>query len=229
MDFCDYQDNQPLSHFEYLAVGDQMAGQPDSLLKVKKSVFQAMDQLEGWCTKKKASILMDLINMIQPKIVVEIGVFGGKSLIPMGFAVRQNRMGKVYGIDPWLNIASAEGMDGANKKYWLEVNHGAILQGLKAKIREFGLENQIELIRSTSENAPPIDQIDILHIDGNHSEATSYLDVTKWVPLVRKGGIIILDDITWSTTKKAVTWVDEHCIKLAEFKEDAAWGIWVKS
>lgn len=223
MDFYDCQSVQPISHFEYVA--SEQFGSDESL---KQRVYLSMDQLEGWCPKQKASILINLILMIKPKIVVEIGVFGGKSLVPMAYALKQNGFGKIYGIDPWTNAASVEGMDGVNKEYWGSVNHIAIMQGLILKIREFGLEKYVKLIRDTSAAASPIPDIDILHIDGNHSEETSYIDATKWVPLVRKGGLVIFDDTNWSTTKKAVEWVDLHCIKLAEFKGNNIWGIWVK-
>ena len=77
------------------------------------------------------------------------------------------------------------------------------------------------------------ESIDILHIDGNHSDYTSYIDVTKWVPLVNPGGWIIFDDMTWYengqfTASRATRWLDEHCIKFAEFSDICAWGIWVK-
>ena len=75
--------------------------------------------------------------------------------------------------------------------------------------------------------------IDMLHIDGNHSEKTSFYDVTKWAPQVTSGGFIIFDDINWCengtlTTGRAVQWLDEHCIKVGEFSDSCVWGIWVK-
>jgi len=62
---------------------------------------------------------------------------------------------------------------------------------------------------------------------------TSYLDVTKWVPLVKSGGWIIFDDITWYengqfTNARAVDWLNAHCKKFAEFQDNCVWGIWVK-
>lgn len=214
--------DRPASHVEYVA---NAMSETEAL---KQHVYDCMDKLEGWCPKEKASVLIDLVTILRPRIIVEIGVFGGKSLIPMAFALKLNGMGKIYGIDPWTNSASIEGMDGPNKDYWASVDHDAILQGLMLKIKEFNLERQVQLLRFTSEDAPQIKSIDILHIDGNHSEKTSYFDATKWVPLVRKGGLIIFDDVSWGTTEKAVQWVEMHCIKLAEFKGDNVWGIWVK-
>jgi hypothetical protein len=61
----------------------------------------------------------------------------------------------------------------------------------------------------------------------------SYLDVTKWAPLVKSGGYIILDDMTWCekgvfTTARACEWLDANCMKFTEFTDTCKWGVWVK-
>ena len=215
----------PASHYEYVM---HIPGK-SSTEQLKQKVFYAMDELEGWCSKQKAAVLVDLILNVQPTTVVEIGVFGGKSLIPMAYALKENENGKIYGIDPWDSLESIKGMDGVNRDWWGSVDHKQILQGLNEKITKFGLQKQVKLIKNTSEKADPIAHIDLLHIDGNHSLKTSYGDVIKWVPLVRPGGIIIFDDIGWETTGEAVQWLDAHCKKIREFKGDNVWGIWLKT
>lgn len=217
----------PVSHYEYTVKGSTNT---DSNKRFKQTALYAMKQLQGWCSEYKASTLMDLVWFMRPQTVVEIGVFGGKSLVPMAFAVKAlNNGGVVYGIDPWSSIASAEGQDGDNKDYWGTLDHDAILSGLQQKIEQFNLSDQIELIRATSEEAQPIENIDILHIDGNHSDDASYFDAIKWVPLVRRGGMIIFDDITWETIDKALVWMDENCIKLIQVDDqENSWGIWIK-
>lgn len=201
---------------------------PEDTFALKKRVFNSMDQLHGWCTKAKAAILIDLILMIKPATVVEIGVFGGKSLVPMAYALQHNKMGVIYGIDPWSATESAVGMDKVNEEWWSKVDHDSIYQDLVKKSALFGLEDHIELIRTTSELATSIEMIDVLHIDGNHSEKTSLFDVKKWVPLVRPGGVIIFDDISWGTTNAAVEWLNFNCIKFVEFSDSSDWGIWIK-
>lgn len=224
MDDINYQ-NQEMCFSGYVSTVEHVV----PAKPVKSQAYQAMDQLEGWCSKQKASVLIDLVLLTKPQTVVEIGVFGGKSVVPVAYALKENGLGKIYGIDPWLNTESIVGMDGVNKEWWLQVDHEKILLDLMSKIYQFDLQDQIQLIRATSENALPISNIDILHIDGNHSDKTSYFDVMKWVPLVRKGGIIIFDDVTWGTTDRAVNWLDENCAKLVEYKGDNVWAIWIKS
>lgn len=211
------------SNFQLAALSDDFEIQ---VLKAK--TFIAMNRLDGWCSKEKASILIDIILDNKPEVIVEIGVFGGKSLIPMAFALSYNGKGKVYGVDPWSALESATGMDGVNYAWWSSIDHDAILKKLETRILEFNLQTYIELIRATSEDCRAIENIEILHIDGNHSEKTSLYDVLKWVPLVKSGGLIIFDDIDWLTTKDATTWLNDNCIKLIEHKGDNVWGIWFK-
>lgn len=229
MDFYTYQENsyQFNSHLESVV----LTKETNNLIHfVKHQAFDYMDQLEGWCTKSKASILIDLIFMLKPETIVEIGVFGGKSLVPMAYALKITSKGKIYGIDPWDNRESIAGMDGVDYDWWNSIDHGKILRDLQTKINKFELSNNISLLKTSSELASPIYNIDILHIDGNHSEKASFYDVTKWVPLVRKGGIIILDDTTWGTTEKAVQWLNDNCVKFTEFHDTGNdWGIWIKS
>jgi predicted O-methyltransferase YrrM len=230
----DLPNNKPVSHYENIVLKkDENALVQHAKLKV----FNYMNQLEGWCSKNKASILMDLVFMLKPKVIVEIGVWGGKSLIPMAYALKVNGKGKAYGIDPWDSIESIKGMEGINYDWWNRVDHEMILQGLLTKITQFDLEEYLELIRTTSEFAPRIPDIDILHIDGNHSKKASELDI-QWVELVKRGGVIIWDDLTWGSlcaegtedsNENAVKWMNENCIKFAEYHDqENSWGIWIK-
>lgn len=224
--YVDYDQAKEPSHYEYYLESSVATTSEE----VKKRAFSAMGELEGWCTELKASMLIDVVLLLRPQTVVEIGVFGGKSVFPMAFALKQNGHGKIYGIDPWCNADSVVGLDEIDKEWWGKVDHVAILNGLKDKIKQFELSDQIELIRATSKGADPIPNIDILHIDGNHSPDSALFDVKKWVPLVKRGGVIILDDANWEQTQKAVAWMNENCIKFTDYEnQTSCWAFWIKS
>lgn len=201
---------------------------------MKLQIHDYMKQLHGWCSFEKADFLVDIITKSKPNLVLEIGVWGGKSLIPMARAVAENGQGIVFGIDPWQSQASVEHvMEEANRNFWEHANHEWVYQDLLAKLELFNLQAHVRLIRNTSEGAAPFGGIDLLHIDGNHSDPTSYLDVTKWVPFVNSGGWIIFDDMRWFengvfTTARASHWLDTHCHKIAEFTDICTWGVWIK-
>jgi predicted O-methyltransferase YrrM len=226
--YAEYLSEQAASHYERTVFNEDIN---TAIQNTKQISFTYMEQLEGWCTRNKASVLIDLVYLLRPNTIVEIGVWGGKSLIPMAQCLKQMKKGKVYGIDPWDSLASIDGMDGVHYEWWFHVDHKLILKGLIEKIFKFKLNEQIELIKATSEEAPVIDNIDMLHIDGNHSEKASMMDVNKWVPLVRTGGIIILDDMDWPTNESAVKFLDTHCIRIAAYQENQEnniWGLWMK-
>jgi predicted O-methyltransferase YrrM len=221
MDYVNYETPETPSHYEHqIKIVDEY--------DLKRKVFKSMKELHGWCSEEKANILVDMILLTKPEKVVEIGVWGGKSLVPMAYAVQANGNGQVYGIDPWSPDASSVGMDGVNLDWWSHVDHEGVYQGLVSSIAKFGLQDHVVLLRETSAQADPIEGIGLLHIDGNHSDEASYIDVTKWVPHVKKGGIIVFDDVNWSTTSRAVTWLNENCVKIAELRGDNIWAIWVK-
>lgn len=218
----------PRSYLQYLI------DRRESTAGTKNWAYHLMDQIYGWCSHSKASILIDIIQKSKPKKIVEIGVWGGKSLVPMAYTLKTLGKGKIYGIDPWDNVASIQGSQNeANTAFWGTVDHEGTYRNLERLIRLFQLEEHAELVRSTSADAPLIDEIDILHIDGNHTEEASYLDVTKWAPHVKSGGWIILDDMTWFengafTQARSIEWLNSHCNQLAVMHEDCDWGIWVK-
>lgn len=202
--------------------------------EIKQQIMYAMNYLEGWCSKEKAFILTDLIFRTQPQVIVEIGVFGGKSFVPMAITLKALGRGKIYGIDPWLSSASTDGtIEEKHREWWGALDHQKILDSLKNAIGWFDLSPYVKLIRETSASAAPIENIDILHIDGNHSMNASFFDVTKWVPLVNPGGWIIYTDIHWAddgvlTRLPAVEWLNAHCTKIVQFDSENGWGIWVK-
>jgi predicted O-methyltransferase YrrM len=220
------------THFEeVLPIASEEKQKSDAL---KAYATQCMSQLHGWCSPEKGSFLVDLVLKTKPDTIVEIGVWGGKSFLPMAMALKENQKGVAYGIDPWSSKESTQWVtEEVNKNFWEWANHDLVYNHLNEKIDLFGLRNQIILIKSTSEAAPPIGGIDILHIDGNHSEHTSLFDVEKWVPLVKSGGWIIFDDMKWYengvfTTAKAGAWLDANCHKFAEFTDICTWGVWIK-
>lgn len=154
------------------------------------------DRIPGWCPVEKAMDLAATVIALRPKVVLEVGVFGGKSLIPMALACQAIDSGVCIGIDPWSAQASAEGYDGENRNWWEALNHDAILQGFVANVARLGLTDRIAIERAKSDDATAPKSICVLHVDGQHSEQ-AVRDVRKYASLVRVGGIACLDDIEW--------------------------------
>jgi len=153
--------------------------------------------IQGWCSPDKAADLAATVLTLRPAVAVEIGPFGGKSLIPIAMAMRVVAFGQVIGIDPYSAAESIKGQTGPNVEYWGNLDHEAIYQGFKDAVNDEGVGNQVVILRQTSDQSTPPDVIGLLHVDGNHGEQ-AFRDIQRFTPHVRIGGLCFLDDIGWT-------------------------------
>jgi len=165
------------------------------------------ESIHGWCSVNKALKMMEIVND-KTKLIVEIGVFAGRSLLPLALKLKsQENGGKVIGIDPWSSEASLEGTNTtANDDWWSKLDYNFFYNYTQKLLQENNVASIVELIRDKGENCSnnfEDGSISILHIDGNHSEETSTQDVNMWHEKVDKNGFIIFDDTNWPSTKKA--------------------------
>lgn len=165
--------------------------------------------IEGWTNQEKAEVLASLVIDHKPQLLVEIGVFGGRSVFAQAFALRENGMGTIWGIDPWSLDAALEGDIGEeNRKWWTEnVKLDDIYIGFMRGVLDMHLTQYIRWIRERGEVAAKLfnkASIDILHLDSNHSELCSSRDVGIWHNKVKPGGFFVMDDTDWPTQAKAL-------------------------
>lgn len=178
-------------------------------------------KVDGWCSIDKATNLARIILQTKPELCVEIGVFGGSSLIPQALALQENNNGIIVGIDPWTKDAALEEMsNNDNKSWWSSLDYNQIYKKLISIIKQFELDDFVDLIKDKSENVVDNfknESIDILHIDGNHCEALAYKDSVNYFPKVKMGGYIFFDDISWRedpeiiSTKKGLDYLKQYC------------------
>ena len=184
---------------------------------LKQRVCENLPTLAGWCSPEKAEHLIDLILEVKPKVCVEIGVFGGSSIFPVASALNFLEEGIVIAIDPWDIQECIMYLDPitdvAHLNWWEEVDLDDIFIQYVNMLKKYSLFDHCVTMRTTSEKAAAhIDTIDILHIDGNHSEPASTLDVSLYLPKVRSGGYIWMDDhIGWPQTQAAFRLLQEAC------------------
>ena len=191
--------------------------------EILEQVKNILPSIHGWCSYEKAAKFVEIITEQKPQLCVEIGVFGGSSLIPQALALKPHS-GVIIGIDPWKNDAALESMiDESNKEWWGNLNLEDIYEHCKNNVTKYKVESNCQLMRDKSETVVSNfhDQsIDLLHIDGNHSEDLSYKDAVLYLPKVKTGGFIFFDDIYWTegdnyaTTRKAITYLLGECEKV---------------
>lgn len=194
---------------------------------IKEKSKELMSHIQGKCSEKKAEALISLMWFMKPKVVVELGVFAGKSLLPIAFTLQQLNKGKIYGIDPWSNDRSK--LTELEKKLAGEIDQQKILQDLKEHVQMLGLEEHVQLIQAEFSKKSPVEPVDVLHIDRLLSKGSSLNEIAKWVGLVRLGGAVIFDDMPWGEVGNVITWLDEKMERMLTISdEDHEWGMWIK-
>jgi hypothetical protein len=183
---------------------------------LKQEICNLHPSFLGWCSREKTLTLIDLVLEIKPKVCVDIGVFGGSSLFPVAATLKYLRSGSVFGIDPWDKLESLKSFhpvaDEADFRWWANLDHNYVYDSYITSIKRFGLESYCVTMRTTSlKAASSFNQIDLLHIDGNHSEQGFTSDVQTYLPLVRPGGYILLNDSLWENAQNAVGLLIEEC------------------
>jgi predicted O-methyltransferase YrrM len=176
--------------------------------------------LEGWCPPDKAEAMAALVLRVKPQLVVEIGVFGGRSYVPQALALKHNGKGVIYGIDPWTVQAALEG-GCDDEKWWKTVDLSGHYCKFMTAVTAMGLWHHCRVIAAPSETVVEtfsFESIDVLHIDGNHSEAVSSRDVHMYLSRVKVGGHVWFDDTNWKTTRQAVQMVEEKCELVQDYK-----------
>jgi hypothetical protein len=203
-------------------------------MNYKEEICDVLKGCSGWCDPAKGIALAELVMLNTPDVCVEVGVFAGKSLLSTAIGLREVGGGLVYGVDSWAtsdNTPPDESKEGVD--WWAKVDLEKIYQEFQGHIHKTGLGNFIRTIRMSSQEAArnsciPL-EIDMLHIDGCHSEWSSTSDVVLWLPRLRPGGIVIMDDANWESTQTAIRFVKKFCTEMSvSHAQESVWGIYKK-
>lgn len=164
-----------------------------------ESIDEAIRPITGWCSDRKRSALISAVLTLQPEITVEIGVWAGKSCIPLAMAHKYIGKGIIYAVDPWSPVASVDGqVNDADAKWWShQGNHDYAKSEFEKAIRANGVEQFIQVHTMRSDEFNPPKNIGIWHCDANHGEQ-SIRDVNRYAPNIILGGLAFMDDLAWS-------------------------------
>lgn len=128
----------------------------------------------------------DLVAALKPRVLVELGVDRGESYFAFCQSAVENKTGtRCFGVDTWRGDQHAGGYD--------ETTFAQVSAHNRANYEAFST-----LIRASFDDALErfeSDSIDILHVDGLHTESAARHDIDSWMPKVRPGGIILLHDV----------------------------------
>lgn len=187
----------------------------------------------GWCSLDKAGCIIDCMDdvftRVSDPVCVEIGVYGGKSIIPVALEMKRHGAGKIYAIDPWDNSEAVKGYEEKDYAFWSTVDMQGIYNIFITLLEENDCRDIVEIIRKPSDEAPHILDIDFLYIDGQHT-VQAIRDAKKYASQVKIGGYCVADDINWGDVSlvptflksmgfEEVRWIDGAMIfKRVEYK-----------
>ncbi len=194
------------------------------------SLVNVIESLPGWCTAIKAARLFSLVKESNSQLTIELGVFGGRSLIPMALAHKEKGSGFVIGVDAWKASVATEGTnDPANDEFWRNLNHTDIYRSCQEGIYKYGVEDYCDTLRLKSHSVALLlaDNIcDIIHQDSNHNVETITDELKMWVPKLKVGGYWIADDTDWKEAVQGYAQMPEYGLELVE--DFHSWQIWKK-
>ena len=153
--------------------------------------------LPGWCSPEKAEALAALVIALRPETSLEIGIYGGSSFLPIALAHQHIKTGTAYGIDPWDALASMKNESQENQAWWRMQDYGKLHSDFMAKLMELDLYKWTHIFHKRSDEVTPPTKIDLLHIDGSHTDQ-AVRDVTRFASRVRLGGVVVMDDQEWT-------------------------------
>jgi hypothetical protein len=128
----------------------------------------------------------DLVALFQPAILVELGTDRGESFFAFCQSAAENKTGtRCFAVDTWRGDEHAGQYD--------EITFAQVTAHNRAHYDDFS-----SLMRCTFDAA--LDKfsaasIDLLHLDGLHSEEAVRRDVTNWLPKLRPGALLLLHDV----------------------------------
>jgi predicted O-methyltransferase YrrM len=154
--------------------------------------------LQGWHSQHP--YLTRAIAEVKPKIVVEVGVWKGASVVTMAKEIqRQNLDTAVIAIDTWLGSSEHYLWEKFIPDLDFEFGYPRLYHKFAANICNEGLADIVVPLPLDSINGFQLlkekgIRPDVLHIDAGHDYMSVMGDLKAWWPQLTPGGVLIGDD-----------------------------------
>lgn len=197
----------PASHSEEIINPFEIDNPTLSISNLLNKINTVSKDIPGWFLDARADAIASLVLNTRPKICVEIGVFGGTSLIPIAMTLKFLKSGRVYAVDSWNNNDSIKYMtdDDPNKMWWSTLPLNDTYKNFIRTLKTNKLMKYCTVYKEDSINAASHfkdNSIDLLHWDGNHTFLGAQKEFRAYLPKVKIGGYILVNDINWSVADK---------------------------
>jgi MMP 1-O-methyltransferase len=147
----------------------------------------AAARVEGWLSEAQGEALFNAAARATGRgRIVEIGSWKGRSTVWLASGARLSGQ-RVYAVDRHVESREAPGAQ--------------TFDTFLANIRSAGVEEVVTpLVMSSADAANCVEGgVEVLFIDGDHSDAGARADVELWVPRLVDGGVILMHDVVTAT------------------------------
>jgi hypothetical protein len=164
----------------------------------------------------------DIVATLRPALLVELGVDRGESYFGFCQAAEEHATGtRCFGIDTWRGDQHAGDYD---ETTFAEVrdHNRAHYEPFSTLVRS-GFDDALARFRANS--------IDVLHLDGLHTEEAVRHDIESWLPKLKPGGILLLHDVNVRSKEFGVwkVWADlQPRGRSWTFHDGPGLGVWQK-
>lgn len=161
----------------------------------------------------------DLVGKLKAKVIIEVGSHKGGSAVRWAEAMGAD--GKLYCVDTWLE--SAEAVLNNSKVYAIlrQNGHPMTYWQFLTNMKSRGLQDRVvPIVNTSAEGAILLTAAevvaDIIYVDASHTFRAAYQDICDYWPLLRKGGVMLVDDLT--------IYPDVYAAMLRFVAEQGLWG-----
>ncbi len=153
------------------------ARRPHPVLDRLEAATRALPEASMMTAPEQAELLAFLVELLDARLVVEVGTFTGYGTLAMALALPDG--GRIVTLD-------ATEWDRLGDRHWAEA-------GVADRIeRRLGLaEASLEALAAGPERG----QVDLVYVDADKKGYPRYLDLA--LDLVRAGGLVALDNLFW--------------------------------
>jgi hypothetical protein len=185
-------------------------GRIDATARREMEAVSAETELDagGGASLLKVFLLGELVLDDDLQRLVEIGVYRGRLFLPLGRLLQLRGKGEIVGIDPYSADAAVQHdveREGVDLVAWpTTIDWDGIHDEVAGAVARWDMGEHARLVRRRSEDAAELfadAPIDLLHIDGNHDRDAVLEDLDRYLPLIREGGYLVMDDIAWPSVK----------------------------
>ncbi|WP_237213208.1 class I SAM-dependent methyltransferase [Falsiroseomonas oryziterrae] len=154
--------------------------------------------MQGWASNHPA--FEQAIRELRPRLIVEVGVWKGASVIHMAKLLRQHGVdGVVLAVDTWLGSSENWLSDIWFPSLQTQDGYPTLYRTFVANVLEADVQDLVLPLPLDSGNAAVLLRqrgimADMLHVDAGHDLGSVEADLRAWWPLLRAGGALIGDD-----------------------------------